>query len=587
MSDGHLIICAIGPVQGFIGAARRTRDLWYGSAMLAGLSAVVARRLHGDGGNLVFPPPQVLQEDGAQGIRHVSNHVVGLLPAGLDPADWMARAEEALREEVVRQGCRCLEELGPHVAEWIDTGRFGAQLETAFELHAAWAPLKQGYQRAYRDAIRGLASRKFTRDFTPLSPACGGGSRKSSLDGVLDSVLTLRWSEPRCIAQRQRFGIDRLEGLDALGLIKRVLGRVERYPALTRVALQPWVEALQQHQPAALKALASALQPLVAAGLVTKAPYDALPYDGQLVLRTNELASQIRESKDVAPEVCDQLLALQAQLTPLVKAYPLPPAYVALLAADADGTGAALWHMGSQKEHAAFSQSLLRFSGEADAIVQRHGGRLIYTGGDDVLAVLPVERALAAARDLRDAFGLLAGGDLSVGLAYAHVMTPLGQLRQMAAQALHLAKEGMDLNDEPRAALGLMIQPRGGGQLRMRGRWSDPHPGQAADASGYDRWLQFWVDEMRNGGLPRGAPALLRDAVLQAGDSREYLKAVLKRSLARRRLSAQSEQALAAWLDGQMPGVTSTPVKARKLIDGWLAARWLARQSKAEGASDG
>ena len=31
----HLLAVSIGPVQEFIAAARKTRDLWYGSALLS------------------------------------------------------------------------------------------------------------------------------------------------------------------------------------------------------------------------------------------------------------------------------------------------------------------------------------------------------------------------------------------------------------------------------------------------------------------------------------------------------------------------------------------------------------------------
>src|SRR6476646_9457896 len=59
----HLLHFSIGPVQGFIGEARRTRDLWSGSFLLSWLSAQamleVERAVAGTGGNplraIVFP----------------------------------------------------------------------------------------------------------------------------------------------------------------------------------------------------------------------------------------------------------------------------------------------------------------------------------------------------------------------------------------------------------------------------------------------------------------------------------------------------------------------------------------------------
>ncbi|MGH7067938.1 MAG: type III-B CRISPR-associated protein Cas10/Cmr2 [Acetobacteraceae bacterium] len=55
--------------------------------------------------------------------------------------------------------------------------------------------------------------------------------------------------------------------------------------------------------------------------------------------------------------------------------------------------------------HAAISEALGNFAqAVVPAIVERHSGTLIYAGGDDVLALLPTETALAAARDLDRAF---------------------------------------------------------------------------------------------------------------------------------------------------------------------------------------
>ncbi len=42
----HLIALSIGPVQDFIAAARRTRDLWFGSHMLSEIAKAAALAVH-------------------------------------------------------------------------------------------------------------------------------------------------------------------------------------------------------------------------------------------------------------------------------------------------------------------------------------------------------------------------------------------------------------------------------------------------------------------------------------------------------------------------------------------------------------
>ncbi|VVB63950.1 CRISPR-associated protein [uncultured archaeon] len=52
---GYLYVLSIGPVQDFIAAARRTRDLWFGSHLLSEISKAAAKEITKSGGLLIFP----------------------------------------------------------------------------------------------------------------------------------------------------------------------------------------------------------------------------------------------------------------------------------------------------------------------------------------------------------------------------------------------------------------------------------------------------------------------------------------------------------------------------------------------------
>ncbi len=58
----YLVSFSIGPVQDFISAAWRTRDLWFGSRLLSEISKAVAGyvRMHGE---LIFPHSSTLSKD--------------------------------------------------------------------------------------------------------------------------------------------------------------------------------------------------------------------------------------------------------------------------------------------------------------------------------------------------------------------------------------------------------------------------------------------------------------------------------------------------------------------------------------------
>jgi len=96
--------------------------------------------------------------------------------------------------------------------------------------------------------------------------------------------------------------------------------------------------------------------------------------------------------------------------------------------------------------HAAISEALTHFAVRvAPGIVERHSGRLIYSGGDDVLAALPVDTVLDCARELREAFrsrevmGSKAG--ISAGVAVGHVKEDLRYVLQSARNAEKRSKD--------------------------------------------------------------------------------------------------------------------------------------------------
>lgn len=171
--------------------------------------------------------------------------------------------------------------------------------------------------------------------------------------------------------------------------------------------------------------------------------------------------------------------------------------------------------------HLQFSEALANFGlYTARNIVKAHAGRLIYAGGDDVLALLPADTAIACAKALRRAFrgeadranpcdqalynlehpqvGFLRlkqgddltdldpvrydillpgpGMDVSVGIAIGHAASPLQDLVRAAQTAEKRAK-----TEHGRAALALSIFKRSGEIQHWGCKWTAPdkapHPG--------------------------------------------------------------------------------------------------------------
>lgn len=181
-----------------------------------------------------------------------------------------------------------------------------------------------------------------------------------------------------------------------------------------------------------------------------------------------------------------------------------PPAYYAILAADGDRMGATIRSLaaGAQpiEQHQRLSAALASFAASARQIIEEdHAGSLIYSGGDDVLALLPLHTALACARALQLQFAEAlaevcaqpgSGPTLSVGLAVVHHLQHLGVSRALAQEAERLAKK-------QRNSLAILVDKRSGGTLRVTGRWDEaPAP--------LDERIARWCQLLGAGELPDG-----------------------------------------------------------------------------------
>ena len=91
------------------------------------------------------------------------------------------------------------------------------------------------------------------------------------------------------------------------------------------------------------------------------------------------------------------------------------------------------------------TKGLAGFSSQVDAAIRQHGGNTIYAGGDDVLALLPLEGAVLAALALRQAYrgALIPEATISAALVFAHFHVPLRHvLREAHRQLDDVAKDG-------------------------------------------------------------------------------------------------------------------------------------------------
>jgi CRISPR-associated protein Cmr2 len=480
----HLLLVTLGPVQEFIAQARRTRDLWYGSHLLSELSRAAARALVDGGAHLVFPALEKgagelsqcsspLRPDSKPPLN-IANKLLAEVSANVDPADLARTTREAVRRywrddvaTAVKQTC------GGLLAAGIDAA-WDEQIATFLEFAATWAPLGE-YQHARAQVEQAIAARKNLRDFSPWKSQ-RGNVPKSSLDGARETVL--RPARERQAALVHKYRIADGEQLDAVGLIKRAGGEPEQFVPIVNVAFAPWGTLAQAEAPRPFEALRDACRHLK----LSRVARDdlpcaaAFPFDASVLLRSRW--KSVFEEQGLKG---DSAQWGNQHVGPLLEIFGEPYPYVACLVADGDRMGVAINTLTSAKAHRALSKCLAGFAGKARKIVEQdHGGSLVYAGGDDVVAFLPLPEALACAEALRREFVAVMGqalGEadpptLSVGIGIGHVMESMGDLLALGREAEGLAKRGQG-GSASRNALAVIVDKRSGGRRAWRARWDE------------------------------------------------------------------------------------------------------------------
>jgi CRISPR-associated protein Cmr2 len=148
---------------------------------------------------------------------------------------------------------------------------------------------------------------------------------------------------------------------------------------------------------------------------------------------------------------------------------PKPSPFYAILLMDGDSLGSHMSDLGKQQ---AITHGLANFTKGVPKIVYEHNGFLMYAGGDDVLAILPLEDAIPCAAALRTLYmgcfeRELIPTTLSGAIQFVHIKTPLTKVLKDAHHLLDdIAKDGRG-----RDALAIRVWKPGGLQLEWAQPW--------------------------------------------------------------------------------------------------------------------
>lgn len=527
----YLLQISVGPVQDFISAARRTRDLWFGSNMLSEISKAVAKSVKENGGSLIFPAPE--KDDDLNPDSELS--VANVILAEFENSDCETlkavsdKALEAAKSRLKIYADKVFEKMKKDY--YIVPDRWEAQLEDVIEFYSAWVPIENGdYHSARRNVGRLLAARKNIRDFKP-NPF-PDRVPKSSLDGLRESVLIRNESEETLSELPKGVRIKPNEALDAIGLIKRVPTSKDDwvFPSISRVALDAWIrgkgkEFLADRDFKAMCEELADLDVLSRAKIYDRNGnkrniYESFPYDGVVLLpeRHPSIVEESRKKDEIrVRNLCSQISQYLEYSFSRSERPPEP--YLAFICADGDKMGAALSAMNSADDHRKFSQSLSCFALKARDVISKNFGICVYTGGDDVMAFIPIGNALDCARELYDLFKKTMKDypdvSLSVGIAIAHAMENLEYLFNFGREAESIAKKGVNNKavekGNDRNGLAISVRSRGNIPFTVREQWKPKTDSHVLSEMSIEQRIKFFAECFMKGEIPAKFPYELRE----------------------------------------------------------------------------
>ena len=458
---------SIGPVQGFVAQSRRTRDLWGSSYLLSFLVAHAMRGARISGGKIIQP---VVDEDPL--YRWVSGQRDGNVPQlGSLPNHFVVEVEEDVAQ-VANAALDSLNAAWHRVCDAVWERYLGRVWAAGDGTEIIWNRQVNDFWEVTwtagaTDEPGGLlARRKFWRSHRPSDEPgdkCTVMHDLQEISGYVRAASTSSRQRQDEFWRSIQRGLSSLElrdneRLSAIAFVKRLFPLVSnqalgwdvdrsRWPSTAHIAARTWMRKV--HSAAHAQAADFASKLLEHSRTVTSTSVNAEVSDidpdylhrGSLA---NERVCPLDEGvpQDVRAQLMRLLDRLYETADETGQALGAPPRFYALLLADGDRLGRLVGKLGG----AEVGRALSEFTEAVPNIVRDHDGETVYAGGDDVLAMLPVENALECAAQLenryRTSFTGAEGGTLSAAVVFAQVRQPLSSIIALAHHLLDdIAKE--------------------------------------------------------------------------------------------------------------------------------------------------
>lgn len=499
MSDTkHYFHFTIGPVQGFVAQARRTRDFWAGSFILSWLVTVAMKAVvkQSDKNTIKFPLPDdsfmLAVESGNANIKQ-----------GNVPNRFKAEVSKLFKPALVEQAVRTA---WKELAEAVWKADFSG-VDNQSVTREIWERQIEGFwdiQWAVVDADTKAEASTLDKlkNWRTHMPAAEAGVKCMMMDGLQELSGAKRpgrkekdpegpynfWNKLR---EGKEVDLREKEYLCAVAYVKRRFVHIfaslstkmpldleqtsywqakgwkipKNVPSVDYMAAAPWLTQLlvKANNDAELSKLMWSFHDAAVKLTQDSSEIPTLGYpewqsniacvrkadahkkwqalDGR-VFFDSMLENPRLWDKGPNGTKAEDAQALLKQLKVLRKKAALEPVspFYAILMMDGDDLGK---QMSDVAKHKYITKGLSDFTRQVEDIVDCHSGFLVYAGGDDVLAILPLEYAMNCAVELRTAYNAVFTAinakaqaekqvwiqtSISAAIEYAHIKTPLGKV---------------------------------------------------------------------------------------------------------------------------------------------------------------
>ncbi len=539
----YMLLFSLGPVQPFIVQARKTRDLWQGSFLFSALMQV---SMEGIESKLIFPSKPIIEKN----IPDLPNKYIAIFDT-IDQAVTAAQKSEKKICEFWLDICEDVwhEVPGKYAAPDSDTRKQWNEQVKPEHVFEFFYVVVEGDAEHYQDWLRETQftfdRRKHLRDFAQREE----DGEKSTISGQRSAIrgegkarkeVQVFWQQ---VTQKAKLSIRDIdqegnERLDAIDTVKRFAFKSARFlprlklqlnkqqrafPSTSSIATASYVEQLLavSKRPEITLALSKWLsetqklgEPMPASipllyekAIQHQADASILECDGDCFFP--ETFSEARLKKEFrftdekkvereklarhGPKALSDLLGITDTLPSITR----PTPYYALIQMDGDKMGKLINGVDDETEHRSISKALSDFSREhvPNIVEGTYPGRLIYAGGDDVVALAPLARnsigvepeqdssaqlsetVLDLVEQLQQRYRLIVQDAVkdserkalvtaSTGIAITHHYTSLSYVRRVSKEAEQAAK-----NQYGRNALVVTVLRRSGEQTKVGCHW--------------------------------------------------------------------------------------------------------------------